>query len=236
MPIMLAIGFGLVALGQIGMLAVAIARTREPGGGVARAKSLERGALPSTLAALHCTAFRMDKRERDDILGEYSKVFDFQDEKGRKYLVSCDFPFSQGWQELTVCYKGIGWQVRDRQTREPADAGSDGWTSVEAVLAKPDGEHGFVTWAIFDENGEPVSPPLGRMRDQIWRLFVRRSPFVPAPTLFQVQVFTPSVGDVSEEQKRHARILLVDARERMRKLIAADNKAPQESIGQSQGH
>jgi hypothetical protein len=222
MPVVLAIAFGAVALGQIGLLASASILSHEPVASVARAKTLERNSLPASFASLRCIGFKMDQREHEDIFGEFSKVYEFRDEKGHTYLVSCDFPFSQGWHELTVCYKGIGWQVRDRKSRELSADNGETWTSIEAVLAKPDGQHGFVTWAIFDEDGQPVSPPLGRLRDQIWRLLVRRSPLIPGRTLFQVQVFTQSASKLTEEQKRHASKLLDEVRGRMRDLIARD--------------
>jgi hypothetical protein len=214
-------GFAIVGVLQVGLLAWASANPIAPAQGVARASSLGRTSLPESLAGIQCVDFKTDHRERDDIFGEFSKVYEYRDEKGQIYQVSCDYPFSQGWHELTVCYGGAGWEIRDRRMTElPGTAEEERWTAVEAVLAKPEGLAGFVTWAIFDEHGEPVSPPLSELREQIWRLFVRRSPLVPTRQLFQVQVYVSRAGEVSEEQKRTARRLLSEARERMLKIIA----------------
>jgi hypothetical protein len=218
----------MVGVLQLGVIAWASANAMSTTRGVARATALERTSLPASLAGIECVGFRTDHREHDNIFGEFSKVYEYRDQSGQIYYVSCDFPFSQGWHELTVCYGGAGWEIRDRKTTQlPASSADESWTAVEAVLVKPDGTTGFVTWSIFDENGEAVSPPLGELRDQIWRLLVRRSPLVPTRQLFQVQVYASRAGEISEDQKRVSRQLLLDARQRIRTAITQMNSDAQ---------
>jgi hypothetical protein len=110
--------------------------------------------------------------------------------------------------------------VNRRTVTAPSEGDAEPWTIVEAELAKPDGTSGLVAWTMFDENGEPVSPPAGALRDQVWRLLVRRSPLVPTRQMFQVQVFIQSVGKIGDEQREAARKMLLEAREDLRRKIA----------------
>jgi exosortase len=209
--------FGLLAAGQFGMMAWAATHPVTAVPGVKRAVELAESSLPETLGGLKRTKFDTTHRERDDIFGEFSRTYVYSDEAGAAHQVSCDFPFSQGWHELTICYGGAGWRVAKRTTNATPTADAGGaWTMAEAELERDDGARGFVVWSMFDENGEPVSPPLGALRDQIWRLLVRRSPYVPTRQMFQVQVFVTDDGELAEERKEAARRLLGEVRERLR--------------------
>jgi exosortase len=215
--------FGLLAAGQFGMMAWAAAHPVTAVPGVKRAVELAENSLPETLGGLKRTKFDTTHRERDDIFGEFSRTYVYSDEEGAAHQVSCDFPFSQGWHELTICYGGAGWRVAKRTTNTTAsDTDGGEWTMAEAELERDDGARGYVVWSMFDENGEPVSPPLGAIRDQIWRLLVRRSPYVPTRQMFQVQVFVTDEGEMPEERKEAARRLLGEVRERLRGEIVAD--------------
>jgi exosortase len=219
--VLLTAAFAMVGVLQIGVIAWASGNPIPAARALAPAKTLERTSLPDSLAGIQCVGFTTDQRERDNIFGEYSKIYEYRDSAGQVYQVSCDFPFSQGWHELTVCYRGAGWEIDDRRMfAMPGSTTKEPWTAVEAVLVKPGGTSGFVTWAIFDENGAPVSPPLGELWEQVWRLLVRRSPLIPTRQLFQVQVYTTRPGEISEDQKRSARQLLLEAREQMQEIIA----------------
>jgi exosortase len=219
-----AFAFGLLAAGQIGLMAWAGANPAIAVAGVQRAANLAENSLPATLGGLQRTKFEIARREQDDIFGEFSRSYVYSDAGGAPHLVSCDFPFSQGWHELTICYTGAGWRVTKRSTKSaPSDAVGGAWRYVEAELERDDGAQGYVVWSMFDEAGEPVSPPLGALRDQIWRLFVRRSPYVPTTQMFQTQVFISDPERISDERKQTARELLAAAREELReKIVHAD--------------
>lgn len=220
-----AVAFGLLAAGQFGMMAWAAAHPVTAVPGVKRAAELAEDALPATLGGLARTKFETTHRDRDDIFGEFSRTYVYSDSGGAEHLVSCDFPFSQGWHELTTCYSGAGWRVTERSTNTtPSDAVGGAWTMAEAELARDDGARGYVVWSMFDEAGEPVSPPLGALRDQIWRLLVRRSPYVPTRQMFQVQVFVTDKGELPVERKEAARRLLGEVRERLRAEIVGGER------------
>lgn len=219
-PVVLAISFGLLGVAQAGMLAWATSNPMQAGAGVANAKRLQRNAIPAKLAGTTCLGYKEERRDREDIFGEWSKTYEYVDESGNRYMVSCDFPFSQGWHELTICYSGAGWEIEQRQSKmEPPGSSGEEWAVVEALLSKPDRSQGFVIWAQFDEEGEPVSPPEQKWADQAWRLLVRRSPYVLTKQLFQIQVFTSASAQISEIQKQTSLELLLAARERFRALI-----------------
>jgi hypothetical protein len=101
------------------------------------------------------------------------------------------------------------------------------WT--KAGLERDDGARGYVVWSMFDEAGEPVSPPLGALRDQLWRLLVRRSPLLPTRQMFQTQVFVSAPGEIPAEHKEAARRLLTAARDELRaKIVANETGKPHE--------
>ena len=223
-PAMILTGFAMLAIGQFGLIAYANLSPIAAVNNVVRAEALTRESMPAEIGTLQCDNFRSERRDRDDIFGEFSRIYEYHDNQHFPYVLSCDFPFTQGWHELTICYRGAGWEVKDRDTTNlPSDRLGEDWTSVEAVLERSDGTHGFVTWSIFDANGEPVSPPVGRIRDQIWRLFTRRNPLVPSAQMFQIQVFTQSGSKITDEQKDAARELLIKTRAQFRNYISSGN-------------
>jgi hypothetical protein len=76
--------------------------------------------------------------------------------------VSVDFPF-QEWHELTVCYRGQGWRLRERQREGARDlAAPDGAGGrppiVVANLTKGPGRHGYLLFCSLDELGNALEP------------------------------------------------------------------------------
>ncbi|RIK78047.1 MAG: hypothetical protein DCC67_12030 [Planctomycetota bacterium] len=225
----LAASFSVLGAAQLSFMGWSYAHPAAPAANVADARRLDGESLPSALAGFRRTAFKAEQRERDDIFGEFSRTYSFTDENARSYMASCDFPFSQGWHELTVCYRGSGWEVTRRETRKlPGGRQDETWPITEADLEQSDGARGFVAWAMFDEHGAPVSPPSGAVLDQLWRLAMRRSPYVPTRQMFQVQVFFASVEPIAEDQRAAARQLLAAAREELRRKIVGDGRKAQQ--------
>lgn len=220
-----ATAFGILAAFQWALLGWAWAHPAVPTNGVAHAEQLEASSLPNDLAELRQVDFSATQRDRQDIFGEFSRTYRYGDANGQSYLVSCDFPFSQGWHELTVCYSGVGWEVVKRDWASIADDRGEDWTAVEVDLKKSDGSSAFVTWTMFDEFGEPVAPPAGALRDQVWRLLVRRNPLMPTRQMFQVQVFVSLSDATADEQKATARKMLQQACERLRREVLSPSAA-----------
>ncbi|MBX3426161.1 MAG: exosortase U [Pirellulales bacterium] len=227
------IAFGALAVAQFGFLAWAWFNPTTAHAHVASATTLAESSLPEQLAGTARVGFEETKRERGDVIfGEFSRTYQYQGPSGERYVVSCDFPFSQGWHELTICYSGAGWEVarRDWSTEE---IGDQTWTAVEVDLAKPDGARAFVSWSMFDEFGEPVSPPMGAIRDQLWRLLVRRHPLAPSRQMFQVQVLVAAPGELADETKQIARRLLHEARTHLLRQVIQGSPATAESASDS---
>ena len=99
--------------------------------------------------------FTAHERDRDDLMGAYSRSYEYQDEQGTNYMVSCDFPYEGGWHELTVCYRGVGWELDEPDRRRPMASprrrrvGADG----SGAFRSPTASRAFLTVCAFDETG-----------------------------------------------------------------------------------
>lgn len=195
-----------------------------------RALALEASVLPPNVAGLQRTGFSLQERESDDVFGHHSRIYNYQDEHGNTFLVSCDFPFGPDWHDLTVCYAGIGWELREGAVRSDTGAEPDPWNYVEAGFTKPDGSAALLVYSVFDEYGERVRPPQRSLLDDFWRSLGKKHRNAQGQRLFQVQVWTTAAGTVREPQREPARRLLLQAREAFRQSVAQP-AAPANSDG-----
>jgi exosortase len=184
-----------------------------------RALTLEADALPSSLAGLQRSGFTEQERTRDDVFGHYSRIYTFQDQQGNSYVVSCDFPFGPDWHDLTVCYRGVGWELREMEVSTATSESKVPWIYIESAFFKPDGSAAWLAYSVFDEFGEQVNPPTRSILTEIWRSLERKHRYAQRTRLFQVQVWTTSLGTVGPTQREAAQKLLVEARERIRKSV-----------------
>ncbi|HMO86040.1 MAG TPA: exosortase U [Lacipirellulaceae bacterium] len=195
-----------------------------------RALARDESALPAELAGAQREAFSAQERDRDDLMGAYSRSFEYRDERGTLYLVSCDFPYEGGWHELTVCYRGVGWTLEERTIAE-SDA-EQGWPRMEASFTKPGGVQAFLTVCGFDETGTAIPLPTMSLWEDAWRALTQRETRSHR-VAFQVQVFTTSGDEIDERTRDTARALLLAARQLLREQIiergaaeaAADDQA-----------
>jgi hypothetical protein len=148
-------------------------------------------------------------------MGEHSKTWTYESDFCPA-TVSLDYAFD-GWHELTRYYRTQGWTVVKRRVN--ATAGMDDETAVPYVtaeLSKPSGEHGYVVFGLFDEQGRPVSPPattvsfagslLTKIRKSpILRLLREWEPeladYDTDAETYQVQVFACTDFRLSQEQR-----------------------------------
>jgi hypothetical protein len=161
------------------------------------------------------------ERDRDDLFGNFSRTFEYRDDRGTKYLVSCDFPLEPDGHELTVCYQGIGWTLTHRELRDtiPEASTSEPWGYAEAQFSKPEGACAFLVFCSFDEYGGRVTPRRLTLWEDVWQTLTKQAYHTRSERTFQVQVWTTGVGEIDDQQKQTARELLLDARERFRALV-----------------
>jgi exosortase/archaeosortase family protein len=192
---------------------------------IARAMQIDRQSLPSSLLGLRCVDFRSEHRDSQHIMGEHSQVFSFSDQANLPVLVSCDFAYPGGWHELSVCYRGIGWELLSRRIVVPDTSASDRrWPIVELVLRKPDGSFAAVLFCAFDDKGQPIEPPAETLSESFETALSRRKQKSPRGNCFQVQVLLSSPTLPTGERLATGTQLLTAARQQLRDTII-DNKA-----------
>ena len=144
-------------------------------------------------------------------------------------MLSCDFPYEGGWHELTICYRGVGWELDDRRLSTDGEPiGGAGWERMEADFSKPDGAKAFLTVCAFDETGTPIPLPTMSLREDLWNALTQRH-VARTGVAFQVQVWITANGTIEPEVQETARALLLAARDRFRTQIAAPGVAPTEN-------
>jgi exosortase len=198
---------------------------------VASTQSLERAlvldaeVLPATIAGLQRAGFAEVQRTRDDVFGQYSRAYNYQDAPGNRYSASCDFPFGPDWHDLTICYRGIGWDLREMRIRSGPGESDTPWNYVECGFTKSDGSAAWLVYSVFDEFGERTEPPVRSFLSNIWRSLEKKHRNAQSTRLFQVQVFTTAPGAVRPAQRETAAKLLLDARERIRQAVTKESGA-----------
>jgi exosortase len=202
---------------------------------VARARAIDGAFLPEQVGDLVRVKYFGVERTRDDLMGNFSRCHEYQDAKGRTYLVSCDFPYEGGWHELTLCYQGIGWELTDRRVETvDAGAGRGPWDRMEASFSKISGARAFVTVCGFDEHGQPIAIPTQSLWADAWNVLTSTRDLRPYQVAFQTQVFTTAAdAEIDDAQRAAARELMLAAREKFYELVAppADAARPARSQG-----
>ena len=144
--------------------------------------------------------FHTAYRDRNDMLGQHSRIWELQSETGRM-TVCLDFPF-RGWHPLWECYINSGWQ---RQTTEMIGAEDESF--FETILRNDLGDLAVLHFSLFDENGEPYTYEGSfefRKQAKRWTntLFKRKRPGerVEEPMTFQFQQIAYTGAPPSEDQ------------------------------------
>src|SRR5262249_17355031 len=146
----------------------------------------------------------------------------------RTAAVSIDYPFS-GWHDLTVCYRGQGWEIANQVTHAAPQA--DAPASIEAQLRrKPDGV-AYLCFRFLADHGNSLSPPVGgfwqglaqRAGNNIGRarhlLGGDRPATSPEAAAFQVQVFIEGYTPLAQSEQEQARTLFELTREALRQRV-----------------
>ena len=169
--------------------------------------SLTAETLPSRVGSLERTAFETESRSKGNGLGEFSRSWDYRMGPHR-VAASVDFPF-QGWHELTICYRGLGWKLQKRRIRRDERV-----TFVEDTFTRASGEQGLLMYCLYDAEGRPVEIPddprlsnLARdlRRLAFWREDVRRDVKRRFSVGAQVQVFVTSAVALTDQERKETR-------------------------------
>jgi hypothetical protein len=218
---------GLVLFTTLGGAQLVINRLYEPTyakseRSVERALTLDHEDLQFSMEGIHQTDFQTQERDEFSDFGRYSSIYEFKDQAGTVYLVSCDFPFATGWHDLTICYTGVGWSL-SKYPNVTAATGSNeaSWKYAEADFTRPDGNVALVVYSVFDETGRGLNPPSHSIFDDIWRSLEKQYRHSRTEKQFQIQVFTTAEGNITDAQRATARKLLFLAREQFREFISS---------------
>jgi len=200
-------GLGILQLvGMAGAATTTLAVTK-----VRQADVVSAEALPESLRAWQRTDSKLVERARESYEGNYSRIWTYT---GPEYVAfaSFDYPFP-GVHELTVCYAGKGWIVRNRKVHSCVWLDGTG-KLCEVEMTKAGGESAYLLFVEFDGAGRPAnlnsrgalysqrllerlsSSPLA----QKFRTGTRRVTHNP-DTLYQFQVFVPTFTPLSAEEK-----------------------------------
>jgi hypothetical protein len=158
--------------------------------------------------------FQTEYRERDDMLGQHSRVWEVASGLGRM-TVCLDFPF-RGWHPLWECYINSGWK-RNRSVLMEGD-GSDA-AFYETILENDLGDKAVLHFSLFDEDGLPYTyegsvafrQRAARWQNTLWNR-KRRTDVVVDPVTFQYQQLAHTHSEPSEEELRELRRLFLVGR------------------------
>ncbi|MDA9858385.1 exosortase U [Rubripirellula sp.] len=110
--------------------------------------------LPPSISGWKRTSFETITRDPDDINGQISHRWFFQDGE-RTAVISFDGPFV-GWHNLGNCLLGQGWAIDESNSRDLLV--TDNFNSVEMKVQKGLAKHALVLYAVFDGQNQAAKP------------------------------------------------------------------------------
>jgi exosortase len=179
--------------------------------------------LPTSINGWDVVGFEMEERERGAAFGDFSSRWVLRG-GGGECIASVDRPF-WGWHDLTICYRGTGWELLDR--RDVGERGPEDGPGhyVEARFSRPTGEYALLVFGLFEHDGTHLVPPLSGLPSPRLMDRLRRSPLITrllgrpqrdeSNAVYQFQVFAPSTLDVTPEQREELRQLFFAARQQI---------------------
>ena len=187
--------------------------------------------LPTSCQSFGLASFRTETRDRDDLLGQYSRVWNYNTADGRQLVASLDLPF-RGWHPLWECYENAGWD-RLQTSRIVADANgaSQEWPAFKVQLINQEEKHGLLFFSLFDQFGKPCDYDGSfehrrggsRFNRSIWNIFQQsrsgsgtmQDPVVMQdPITFQFQTLFLSDRPFDERDTRETLGIFLQLRDR----------------------
>lgn len=155
--------------------------------------------------------FQTEYRERDDMLGQHSRVWEVASGVGRM-TVCLDFPF-RGWHPLWECYINSGWK---RNSSLLIDGEGSEAAFYETILENDLGDKAVLHFSLFDEEGLPYTfegsvafrQRAARWQNTLWSR-KRRTEAVMDPVTFQYQQLAHTNSEPTEEELRELRQLFL---------------------------
>jgi exosortase len=233
----------LLVAGYLGLIALEWLPQVNVPGPTATPTSL--GSLQATLGppsfngwVLKADGFNSEQRRADSQWGAYSQTWRYG--KGAKELVvSIDYPF-RGFHELTICYRGDGWDMAGRKvievprTGEAAAVVGEGEKCVEAILRRPEeGNYAYLLFTSFNDRQQalPVAEQLSMYQRLVDRLkgFVERMRTLGASgggkgdqvQSFQLQVIMQGPATPTKADGEEALAMFTEFRTRLGQYLAA---------------
>jgi hypothetical protein len=148
-------------------------------------------------------------RTRDDLIGQYSHSYSFQDSSTTQ-VISLDMPF-RGDHPLNGCYELAGWNEEDRQLLDSnCRELNSAWPVYRAKLKNDFGEYGLLHYVLLDRDCKPFVFETTRQhlasKNRGYRtLFHEMSELLNSiqgdnlPLTFQLQLFVKSSEPFSEQ-------------------------------------
>lgn len=165
--------------------------------------------------------FETQERDSSSAFGEHSRIWTYR--RGRIVAqLSLDFVFPE-WHELTACYKGTGWTIESR-SRLASDS-----TAVQAEFTKPNGEHAFLIFDLFDSQGDDYLAPDGSfLHPQLRRILKGDVNRFTLPSYYQVQLLAGVPDGVLSPEDQHSLHQLFRAfEEQMRAMFTPGSPHPE---------
>lgn len=190
------------------------------------ATDLQQDLLPAALDDLTLISTEYESRTATSVFGQHSVVYEYADQHGLRYLVSCDFLFTGGWHELATCYTGIGWRVDAREVfSSTPDSGIEPYEYAQMDLTKPDGRLALVTYTACTVDGGHIRPTRFNLADRLLNAFRRRSKSSGIRQSFQAQVLVEQSTGLNEANRETSRRLLEVAEKRFVKSVLAQPRS-----------
>lgn len=218
------IAVALVFLGLLAVQGMIIARSPALGSGdvpeMVEKDFPPRGASGRSLwAPWRRVGFATVERKTNSRYGKHSRVWAFQ-HRDKRLSLSFDYPFI-GWHDMSICYRGEGWQIlKARTSALREDAPGD---VVELSLEKS-GRHALVLFTCFDGRVQPLERPSAVFRQAQWGKLQLRlealkralngeadTPLVDRRTTYQLQVYVESFDPIDEVTRKRAHAQLRQA-------------------------
>jgi hypothetical protein len=192
---------------------------------------LERDALPETIGEWRCTQFQPALAPEKLPEGQYWWTHSWNySNTPLVSIVSFDQAGFADWHELTVCYRAIDWQMKDRRII-PAVSGTAGsWNVVLAEFERQSGDRALLAFSLFNQDGQPIESPDSDFKNTegtiLDRFQGRVNPRQFHISALQTQVFVQHHSVLSEESVQEIIELHLQTRDRFREVWLEQSRMP----------
>lgn len=186
--------------------------------------------MPGAIEGLKLESVEPVERGEDSLFALNSVAFHYADSSGKRYVISCDFPYAGGWHELSVCYQGNGWRVDRREIESLKNSEGVPFDAAFLELSKPHGGYSLVAFCANYPDGKPLTAPATRIADRLIYALSRRNLLRYGDT-YQTQVFTVSDAPTTAPEREKCERLLEAAQSAFVAVVSSRNKESSPSSG-----